>query len=103
MQDSALDVLAARHLLHFHFGRLERRPARGNHSGLELIPESHPWRSLGGFLDYEHWLDRDRFVELDEAISLLDEDAEHIPSPNVQCREIIEPSDQLGRLITNDY
>jgi len=102
MQDSALDVRAARHLLQLHFGRLERRPARGNHSGLELIPESHPWRSLGGFLDYEHWLDRDRFVELDKAIS-LDEDAEHILSPNVQCREIIEPSGQFGRLITNGY
>lgn len=29
-----------------------------------------PWISLGGFLDYEHWPDRDRFKELDEEISL---------------------------------
>jgi len=90
VQDSALGVLPARHLLPLHFGRLERRPARGNQSGLQLIPESHPWRSLGGFLDYEHWLDRDRFIELDEAISILDEDAEQPPLRMFQSPKAIE-------------
>lgn len=27
-----------------------------------------PWRSLGRYLDYTNWADRDRFVELDRAI-----------------------------------
>ena len=27
-----------------------------------------PWRSLGRYLDYSNWADRDRFVELDRAI-----------------------------------
>jgi len=71
---------------------LERRPAKGNHSGLQLIPESHPWRSLGGFLDYEQWLDRERFVELDAALALLDEDAGDILSEDVHCPESIERS-----------
>jgi hypothetical protein len=29
-----------------------------------------PWRSMGGVFDYEHWADRDRFVELDFLILL---------------------------------
>jgi hypothetical protein len=29
-----------------------------------------PWQSLGGVFDYEHWEDRDRFVELDFLILL---------------------------------
>ena len=28
-----------------------------------------PWRSLGGFLDYSRWEDRERFLELDRAIA----------------------------------
>jgi hypothetical protein len=28
-----------------------------------------PWRSLGGYFDYTHWADRDRFLELDKAIA----------------------------------
>jgi hypothetical protein len=28
-----------------------------------------PWRSLGGYLDYSHWEDRERFLELDAAIA----------------------------------
>ena len=27
-----------------------------------------PWRSLGRYLDYTHWSDRERFRELDRAI-----------------------------------
>ena len=28
-----------------------------------------PWRSLGGYFDYSHWPDRERFLELDKAIA----------------------------------
>jgi hypothetical protein len=28
-----------------------------------------PWRSLGGYFDYTHWSDRERFLELDRAIA----------------------------------
>lgn len=28
-----------------------------------------PWRSLGGYFDYSLWPDRERFLELDRAIS----------------------------------
>jgi hypothetical protein len=35
---------------------------------LQRVPES-PWRSLGGFLDYSNWHDRERFLELDRAIA----------------------------------
>jgi hypothetical protein len=40
-----------------------------------------PWRSLGGAFDYEHWEDRDRFVELDFLILLArsDEDEPYRP------------------------
>jgi hypothetical protein len=32
------------------------------------VPPSHTWRSLGGYLDYDLWTERERFVELDRAI-----------------------------------
>ena len=32
-----------------------------------------PWRSLGGYFDYSHWADRERFLELDKAIALARE------------------------------
>lgn len=35
---------------------------------LKKLPPSE-WRSLGGYFDYEHWADRDRFMELDRAIA----------------------------------
>jgi len=28
-----------------------------------------PWRSLGGYFDYSHWAERERFLELDRAIA----------------------------------
>jgi hypothetical protein len=37
-------------------------------SPLRKLPPS-PWRSLGGYFDYDHWADRERFVELDRAIA----------------------------------
>lgn len=43
-----------------------------------------PWRSLGRYLDYTNWADRDRFVELDRAIEAnaqLDEIEEPIEEP----------------------
>ena len=45
---------------------------------LPKVPPS-PWRSLGGYLDYSSWKDRDRFLELDRAIARSRgmEDAEH--------------------------
>jgi hypothetical protein len=30
-----------------------------------------PWRSLGGFLNYENWPERERFLELDRKIRIL--------------------------------
>jgi hypothetical protein len=40
-----------------------------------------PWLSLGGAFDYEHWEDRDRFLELDFLILLArsDEDEPYRP------------------------
>lgn len=35
---------------------------------LQKVAES-PFRSLGGFLDYSNWADRERFLELDRAIA----------------------------------
>jgi hypothetical protein len=32
-----------------------------------------PWRSLGGYFDYSHWPDRERFLELDKAIAASQE------------------------------
>ena len=29
-----------------------------------------PWRSIGGYLDYTDWKDRERFMELDRAIAM---------------------------------
>lgn len=34
---------------------------------LKQLPPG-PWRSLGRYLDYTHWADRERFRELDLAI-----------------------------------
>ena len=36
-------------------------------SRLSELPPG-PWRSLGGYLDYSIWADRERFLELDSAI-----------------------------------
>ena len=36
---------------------------------LQLVPPG-PWRSLGGYLDYRDWPDRERFHDLDRAIEL---------------------------------
>jgi hypothetical protein len=35
---------------------------------LEKVPPGE-WRSLGGYFDYTHWADRERFMELDRAIA----------------------------------
>ncbi len=32
-----------------------------------------PWRSLGGYMDYSGWADRERFLELDAAIARMRE------------------------------
>ena len=39
-----------------------------NSSPLQKLPPSE-WRSLGGYFDYCHWADRERFMELDKAIA----------------------------------
>jgi hypothetical protein len=36
---------------------------------LQKLPPS-PWRSLGQYLDYSDWKDRERFAQLDMAISV---------------------------------
>jgi hypothetical protein len=45
------------------------------HTGLNLVPAVAPtplpissWRSLGGYLNYGTWTQRERFIELDKAI-----------------------------------
>jgi hypothetical protein len=40
-----------------------------------------PYRSLGGYFDYSHWADRERFLELDRAIAL----GQEIRDPGVEC------------------
>jgi hypothetical protein len=37
-------------------------------SSLHELPPA-PWRSLGGYLDYINWPERDRFVQLDQIIA----------------------------------
>jgi hypothetical protein len=32
------------------------------------VPACRTWRSLGGYLDYDFWTERERFVQLDQAI-----------------------------------
>ena len=39
-----------------------------NSAPLQKLPPSE-WRSLGGYFDYCHWADRERFMELDKAIA----------------------------------
>jgi len=47
--------------------RTYRRPWE-NRAPLQKVPPSE-WRSLGGYFDYGHWAERDRFMELDKAIA----------------------------------
>jgi hypothetical protein len=37
---------------------------------IQKLPPS-PWRSLGGYFDYDQWADRERFMELDRAIAAV--------------------------------
>ena len=46
----------------------ERETAYTAKPPLEKVPEG-PFRSLGGYFDYTHWADRERFMELDRAIA----------------------------------
>jgi hypothetical protein len=39
-------------------------------SRLRRLPPG-PWRSLGRYLDYTNWPERDRFLELDRAIARM--------------------------------
>ncbi len=43
--------------------------------------EAGPWRSLGGYLNYAEWAERDRFVELDAALARMGpaEQSEEMP------------------------
>ena len=61
----------------------EQSYTRPSGSLTQLAPG--PWRSLGRYLDYTNWADRDRFVELDRAIEAnaqLDEIEEPIEEPS---------------------
>ena len=49
-------------------------PAVGAAAKAEEPAQRSPWRSLGGAFDYEHWEDRDRFVELDFLILMARSD-----------------------------
>jgi hypothetical protein len=40
-------------------------------SRLALLPVFFSWRSLGGYLNYENWPERERFLELDQAIAVI--------------------------------
>jgi hypothetical protein len=46
-----------------------RTDATSPESGPLQKVEPGPWRSFGGYLDYTHWQDRERFLELDAAIA----------------------------------
>lgn len=52
-----------------------------------------PWRSLGRYLDYSNWADRERFVELDRAIqsnAQLDRDEiASLPEPQPAFRRAV--------------
>ena len=50
-----------------HENRTCQRPWE-NSSPLQKVPPGE-WRSLGGYFDYSHWVDRERFLELDKAIA----------------------------------
>jgi len=41
-----------------------------------------PWRSLGGCLDYSQWPDRDRFLELDRALTMAQRREAEAQSPH---------------------
>jgi hypothetical protein len=43
-------------------------PPRETKPPLQKVAAS-PWRSLGGYFDYSHWPERERFLELDKAIA----------------------------------
>jgi hypothetical protein len=43
-------------------------PLLENTTPLPKLPPG-PWRSLGGYFDYSTWADRERFLELDRALS----------------------------------
>jgi hypothetical protein len=47
--------------------RTQKKPYETS-APLQKVPPG-PWRSLGGYFDYSHWADRDRFAELDKAIA----------------------------------
>jgi hypothetical protein len=51
---------------------------RGSRAVRERLPQEKlapsPWRSLGGYLDYTGWQDRERFRELDDAIGRWQKD-----------------------------
>jgi|SRR5579862_6262935 len=49
------------------------------HAPLPKLPPG-PWRSLGGYMDYSHWEDRERFLALDAAIATLRPDGSSRPS-----------------------
>jgi hypothetical protein len=54
---------------------------------LQKLPAS-PWRSLGQYLDYSDWKDRERFAQLDVAISVqkIRQDRINALSQTSQCR-----------------
>jgi hypothetical protein len=51
--------------------------------GKRLLQELPPgtWRSLGKYLDYTNWADRERFIELDRAIQLAAQIGEEADEP----------------------
>jgi hypothetical protein len=72
--------------------------AAADHPSLMEKLAPGPWRSLGGFLDYSAWPDRDRFLELDLAIHAKackdeEEDVQVVAAPPaVVYPAVVQPS-----------
>lgn len=70
---------------------------------VELPPG--PWRSLGGYLDYTDWPERERFMELDLAIKsrqdgLLPLHAKDRICPSRRCRASIPDRGNCNAIVT---
>jgi hypothetical protein len=64
-----------------------------------------PWRSLGGYLDYSDWPERDRFIELDRAIEAGQGDrppVHIVPSALRRCRAKIADGANCNAYFTVD-
>jgi hypothetical protein len=71
-------------------------PAREVKAPLPKL-EAGPWRSLGGYFDYTHWADRERFLELDKAIAASQDLRESEMERDIEMVWAREGGSQSGR------